>query len=83
MLGGLQFLEKTVEHLLCAGCGAAGRGCELIWGTPSQECHLLGQFLQPVNEGLPWVVEEAAPLLAPMGWGAAPLAGAVEQGLPS
>lgn len=32
ILGALQFLEKTVEHLLCAGCGAAGRGCEAAWG---------------------------------------------------
>lgn len=83
ILGALQFLEKTVEHLLCAGCGAAGRGCGAHLGAPPQECHLSGQFLQRVNEGPPWMVEEAAPRLAPMAMGAAPLAGAVEQGLPS
>lgn len=57
-----------------------GEAVTLTWGAPPQECHLSGQFLQCC---LPWMVEEAAPLLAPTAMGAAPLAGAVEQGLHS
>lgn len=62
------FREDCWGTYCVLGVELLGEAVRLNWGAPPQECHLLGQFLQRMNEGLPWIVEAAAPLLAQWRW---------------